>query len=67
MLLLFQYPRAERLRWNRRRRRRKLVSGRRGQRESRRFRYIAQYNVFVLVNRADENVFFYKHTAGCGP
>jgi hypothetical protein len=32
-----------------------------------RFRYIRQYNVFVLVNEPDENVFFYKHTAGCGP
>jgi hypothetical protein len=32
-----------------------------------RLRYIAQYNVFVLVNGPDENVFFYKHTAGCGP
>lgn len=32
-----------------------------------RFRYIAVYNVFVLVNQASENVFFYKHTGGCGP
>ncbi|MDI1474999.1 hypothetical protein [Polyangium sp. y55x31] len=32
-----------------------------------RFRYIAQYNVFVLVNGPDQNVYFYKHTAGCGP
>jgi len=32
-----------------------------------RFRYIPQYNVFVLVNRWDEDVHFYKRTAGCGP
>jgi hypothetical protein len=32
-----------------------------------RFRYIPRYNVFVLVNRWNENVYFYKHTAGCGP
>jgi hypothetical protein len=32
-----------------------------------RFRYLAAYNVFVLVNEPSENVFFYKHTAGCGP
>lgn len=32
-----------------------------------RFRYISQYNVFVLVNGPDQNVFFYKHTPGCGP
>lgn len=31
-----------------------------------RFRYIAKYNVFVLVNAPDQDVFFYKHTAGCG-
>jgi hypothetical protein len=31
-----------------------------------RFRYIRDLNVFVLVNRANENVFFYKNTAGCG-
>ncbi len=32
-----------------------------------RWRYVAAYNVFVLVNSVDENVYFYKHTAGCGP
>ena len=32
-----------------------------------RFRYLPRYNVFVLVNRWDEDVHFYKHTAGCGP
>jgi hypothetical protein len=31
-----------------------------------RWRYASAYNVFVLVNRAEENVYFYKHTAGCG-
>ena len=31
-----------------------------------RFRYVARLNVFVLVNSIDENVHFYKHTAGCG-
>lgn len=31
-----------------------------------RFRYVAAYNVFVLVVSVDENVYFYKHTAGCG-
>lgn len=32
-----------------------------------RWRYVAAYNVFVLVNSVDENVYFYKHTTGCGP
>ena len=32
-----------------------------------RFRYVAYLNVFILVNNTDENVHFYKHTAGCGP
>lgn len=32
-----------------------------------RWRYIAAYNVFILVNSIDENVYFYKHTSGCGP
>lgn len=32
-----------------------------------RWRYLAMYNVFVLVNSVDQNVFFYKHSAGCGP
>lgn len=32
-----------------------------------RWRYLARYNVFLLVNSVDENVHFYKHTAGCGP
>jgi hypothetical protein len=32
-----------------------------------RFRYLAAYNVFILINSVDENVYFYKHTAGCGP
>ncbi len=32
-----------------------------------RFRYIAQYNVFILVNGPNDDVTFYKHTAGCGP
>ncbi len=31
-----------------------------------RWRYVSAYNVFVLVNDLDENVYFYKHTAGCG-
>jgi len=31
-----------------------------------RWRYAAHYNVFVLVNGAGDDVFFYKHTAGCG-
>jgi hypothetical protein len=31
-----------------------------------RFRYVSRYNVFVLVNRWDQNVYFYKHTTGCG-
>ena len=31
-----------------------------------RWRYIAEYNAFVLVNSAKDDVFFYKHTAG-GP
>ncbi len=32
-----------------------------------RFRYVPAYNVFVLVTSVDEDVHFYKHTAGCGP
>jgi hypothetical protein len=32
-----------------------------------RWRYVAAYNVFILVNSVDENVHFYKHTFGCGP
>ncbi len=32
-----------------------------------RFRYIAKYNVFILVNGPKDDVTFYKHTAGCGP
>lgn len=32
-----------------------------------RFRYIPGYNVFVLVVSVDENVYFYKHSAGCAP
>lgn len=32
-----------------------------------RFRYVAYLNVFVLVNEPEEDVAFYKHTAGCGP
>ena len=32
-----------------------------------RFRYIAKYNVFILVNGPNDDVTFYKHTAGCGP
>jgi len=31
-----------------------------------RWRYVERYNVFVLVNDAGRNVYFYKHTAGCG-
>jgi len=31
-----------------------------------RWRYLPEYNVFILVNAVDENVWFYKHTAGCG-
>ncbi len=31
-----------------------------------RWRYIAAYNVFILVNSVDENVYFYKHSSGCG-
>jgi hypothetical protein len=31
-----------------------------------RWRYIARLNVFVLVNSVDDDVRFYKHTAGCG-
>jgi len=31
-----------------------------------RWRYASAYNVFVLVNTADDDVYFYKHTAGCG-
>jgi hypothetical protein len=32
-----------------------------------RWRYIDAYNVFILINSVDENVYFYKHTSGCGP
>jgi hypothetical protein len=32
-----------------------------------RWRYIDAYNVFILVTSVDENVYFYKHTSGCGP
>ncbi len=32
-----------------------------------RFRYIPKYNVFILVNGPNDDVTFYKHTAGCGP
>ena len=32
-----------------------------------RWRYIQAYNVFILVNSVDENVYFYKNTEGCGP
>lgn len=32
-----------------------------------RWRYASAYNVFVLVTSVDEPVYFYKHTAGCGP
>ena len=31
-----------------------------------RFRYLAKYNVFILVNGPNDDVTFYKHTAGCG-
>jgi hypothetical protein len=31
-----------------------------------RWRYIEAYNVFILVTSVDDNVHFYKHTAGCG-
>jgi hypothetical protein len=31
-----------------------------------RFRYLPRYNVFILVNQPDQDVFFYKHTANCG-
>jgi hypothetical protein len=31
-----------------------------------RFRYIPEYNVFILVNSVHEDVVFYKHTAGNG-
>lgn len=31
-----------------------------------RWRYVERYNVFVLVNDAAQNVFFYKHTPRCG-
>lgn len=31
-----------------------------------RFRYVPEYNVFVLVNAANDDVYIYKHTAG-GP
>ena len=31
-----------------------------------RWRYIDSYNVFILVNQPGQNVYFYKHTAGCG-
>jgi len=29
-----------------------------------RWRYIPEYNVFILVNLIEEDVYFYKHTAG---
>lgn len=32
-----------------------------------RFRYIPHLNVFILVNKPEEDVHFYKLTAGCGP
>ncbi len=32
-----------------------------------RFRYVPHLNAFVLVNLPDQNVYLYKHTAGCGP
>lgn len=32
-----------------------------------RFRYISYLNVFILVNKPDEDVHFYKLLAGCGP
>ena len=31
-----------------------------------RWRYLRKYNVFILVNDPSQNVFFYKHRAGCG-
>lgn len=31
-----------------------------------RWRYVPYLNVFVLLNRANEDVYVYKHTAGCG-
>jgi hypothetical protein len=31
-----------------------------------RWRYIPRANVFILVNSVDANVYFYKHTPGCG-
>jgi hypothetical protein len=31
-----------------------------------RFRYIARYNVFILVDGPNDDVAFYKNTAGCG-
>ncbi len=31
-----------------------------------RWRYAERYNVFVLVNSVDDDVYFYKHRAGCG-
>jgi hypothetical protein len=31
-----------------------------------RFRYVPRLNVFILVNGVDDDVVFYKHTAGCG-
>jgi hypothetical protein len=31
-----------------------------------RWRYIPRLNVFILVNGVDQDVYFYKHTAGCG-
>lgn len=32
-----------------------------------RFRYIPYLNVFILVNKPEEDVHFYKLSAGCGP
>ncbi len=32
-----------------------------------RWRYIPRVNAFILVNDVDQDVVFYKHTAGCGP
>ena len=32
-----------------------------------RWRYIAKYNVFILVDGPNDDVTFYKNTAGCGP
>ena len=31
-----------------------------------RWRYVPRTNVFILVNSVDQNVYFYKHAAGCG-